>query len=269
MIIKANLHTHTTYCDGKLSPRQMAECALEKGIETLGFSFHSYTPFDLSYCIRNEDKYLVEIDLLKKEYEGRLAILSGIELDYYGRALQGADYVIGSVHYLIGRDGKYYAVDLSAAETQNCIEFGFGGDVVAMVTAYYDNVVNMYTQLKPTIIGHFDLITRFNRNVNFFDEKAVWYVELWQNALDRLLAAAPLFEVNMGSIYRGHRSEPYPSWQILKRIAEKGGRVMLSSDAHDCGGLGFMFDEALEKLRELGFASIKYATKDGFADYKL
>ena len=48
---KADLHTHTSFCDGKNSPEEMVRSAVEKGFDVLGFSGHSYTPFDETYCM--------------------------------------------------------------------------------------------------------------------------------------------------------------------------------------------------------------------------
>ena len=42
----SNFHTHTTYCDGKDTPRALAEEAMRLGCPALGFSGHSYTAFD-------------------------------------------------------------------------------------------------------------------------------------------------------------------------------------------------------------------------------
>ena len=39
---KQNLHTRTTVCNGKDTPKQMAQVALEKGFDSLGFSSHVY-----------------------------------------------------------------------------------------------------------------------------------------------------------------------------------------------------------------------------------
>ena len=48
---KINLHSHTTYCDGKNSPEEMALAAMDRGFDVFGFSGHSYTAFDESYCM--------------------------------------------------------------------------------------------------------------------------------------------------------------------------------------------------------------------------
>lgn len=44
----SNLHTHTTYCDGKNSIEENILYAIEKNFISLGFSGHSYLPFDNS-----------------------------------------------------------------------------------------------------------------------------------------------------------------------------------------------------------------------------
>ena len=38
-----NLHTHTTYCDGRDTPVEMIESAIAQGFDSIGFSGHSYT----------------------------------------------------------------------------------------------------------------------------------------------------------------------------------------------------------------------------------
>ena len=48
------LHCHTVYCDGKNTPEEMVLAAIENGMHALGFSTHSYTSRDLTYCIRKE-----------------------------------------------------------------------------------------------------------------------------------------------------------------------------------------------------------------------
>ena len=40
-----NLHTHSTYCDGADTPKEMVERALELGFDTIGFSGHSHMYF--------------------------------------------------------------------------------------------------------------------------------------------------------------------------------------------------------------------------------
>ena len=63
-----NFHTHTRYCDGKNTPEEMVQYALKLGFDSLGFSGHAFTEFDLSYCMTPEEtkQYIDEINALKK-----------------------------------------------------------------------------------------------------------------------------------------------------------------------------------------------------------
>ena len=91
--IKSNVHTHTTFCDGQDSMEDMVKAAVSLGFDTLGFSFHSYTPFDPSYCIRDYYEYMREFERLRKEYGQTICLLNGVELDLYGERPSVYDFV--------------------------------------------------------------------------------------------------------------------------------------------------------------------------------
>ncbi|MBQ7219224.1 MAG: PHP domain-containing protein, partial [Ruminococcus sp.] len=80
-MITKDLHAHSTYCDGKNTPREMVEAALKKGLNTFGISGHSYTAFDTSYCMQKEDipRYIEELHYLRAEYFDRIHVLCGVE----------------------------------------------------------------------------------------------------------------------------------------------------------------------------------------------
>ena len=46
MKLRANAHTHTTFCDGKNSVEEMTLAAIERGFVALGFSMHGWTPYE-------------------------------------------------------------------------------------------------------------------------------------------------------------------------------------------------------------------------------
>jgi histidinol-phosphatase (PHP family) len=84
---KQNLHTHTTYCDGKHTPRELVEFAVQKGFDSLGFSEHSYMYFspERSMSLEDTPKYKEEIKNLKKEYKDRISIFCGMEVEMYSK----------------------------------------------------------------------------------------------------------------------------------------------------------------------------------------
>ena len=114
----SNFHTHTCLCDGKDTPEELVLRALELGCPALGFSGHSYAPYDEGYCmsVAQTAEYKAEIRRLQQKYAGRICIYMGIEQDFYSEAFtEGYDYVIGSVHYL-RKNGAYLPVDASQAQ---------------------------------------------------------------------------------------------------------------------------------------------------------
>ena len=87
-MIREDFHTHTTFSDGANSSEEMVLAAIEKGMTSIGFSEHSYAPYDLDCCIPSEDipKYRDEIARLKKKYEGIIDIYCGVEQDFFAPA---------------------------------------------------------------------------------------------------------------------------------------------------------------------------------------
>ncbi len=243
MVLK-DYHVHTTYCDGKSTAEETVKAAVSRGVHTLGFSGHSYTPFDTDYCMTPEktERYIEEITRLKEKYADKINILCGIELDAYSDTdVSPFDYAIGSAHY-IKKDGCYIPVDLSADTLRNAVKDHFGGDVYALTEAYYETV-ELLKDKSIDIIGHFDLITKFNQHGAMFDEQHPRYAEAAFKAVDVLIQKKIPFEINTGVIIRGYKDKPYPSDMILDKIAEKGGNFLLNSDSHRSDMLCFEFEK--------------------------
>ncbi len=245
-MIKSNYHTHTNFCDGKNTPEDVVKEAIERGFDIIGFSAHAYTPTDSLWCLKKEreEEYAKEIMRLKEAYKDKIKIMAGLELDYYSEVdTSWCDFTIGSVHYVY-KNGKYYGIDSSPELFQKIIDEAFGGDVYAFVEEYYRLVGDVYNKTKCDIIGHFDLITKFNENGEFFDTENPRYKEAVRSALAKLLPENIPFEVNTGAISRGYRTEPYPAKDILELIAKENGSVIINSDSHQKETIDFYFDEA-------------------------
>ena len=102
-MIPCNYHTHTCFCDGKHTPEEMVLEAIRLGCKELGFSGHSHTPFDDSFCMSKENTlaYIDTVRNLQKQYAEQIKIYLGIEQDYHSpESTEGYDYILGSVHYV-------------------------------------------------------------------------------------------------------------------------------------------------------------------------
>lgn len=256
-MIRSDYHVHTVFCDGKNTPEEMAEAALARGMETLGFSGHSYTFFDESYCIPKEkmSQYRNTVAALKEQYRGKLRILCGIEQDLYAtEPTEGYDYVIGSVHYLKAGEA-YIPLDETAALLQKTIDELFQGDALALAEAYFASVARLAAG-KPTIVGHLDLLTKFNEQKALFDTAHPRYLAAARKAMDALLDVKAIFEINTGAMARRYRTTPYPEDGLLTYIVQNGGRVILSSDAHSKEGLLYAFEKGEALARACGVQTL-------------
>ncbi len=271
MMKKANFHTHTTFCDGKNTVEEMVKSAIEKEFMTLGFSGHSYTDFDLDFCMKKEEipNYIKEVETVKEKYKNEITIYTGVEQDIFsGKVSDVFDYSIGSVHY-IKKEGKYLCVDWKEEISKSHIKNYFDGDAYAFAAAYYETVAEVLEVTGADIIGHFDLIAKFNEHGSLFDANDIRYKKAVSIAIDRLLPYGKPFEINTGAIYRGLRTEPYPSTAILQEIHKKGGTILLSSDSHDVNSIGFYFTETVELVKKIGFRDCVIWSPHGFVKVEL
>ena len=159
----SDLHIHTDLCDGGDTPEAMAERAQLLGLRTLGFSGHSPTDFGCEWALRDLDGYVGRINSLRGRVR-ELNILCGLEYDS-GWTLVGRerfDYIIGSVHYIPTPDGRRVPIDESREITAECIERDFGGSSDRFAEAYFEELASMVARVRPDIVGHLDLIEKFN-----------------------------------------------------------------------------------------------------------
>ena len=260
-MIVEDLHTHTTYCDGNDTPEDMVKEAIKKGLLTIGFSGHVYLRHGEDYCMSRENtkKYFEEIHSLKEKYKDQITILCGIEDDLYSvEDTSMFDYVIGSVHD-IRVNGGYVTIDNTPEIFEQGVKKHFDGDFYTACEKYFESLPECMRQKKPDIIGHFDLVSKFNEKCNFFDENHPRYIKAWQKALDELLTFGIPFEINTGAMSRQWRTGPYPAKPMLEYIAKHGGKIIFNGDTHAKENLCYKHEE-LEKLaKDAGFTKRCYA----------
>ncbi|MBQ8606552.1 MAG: histidinol-phosphatase HisJ family protein [Clostridia bacterium] len=267
MNTKQSLHTHCTFCDGKDTPEQIIETAIEKGFGAVGFSSHSYTSFSSIYTLKpgKTEEYKAHINSLRPIYEDKIDIFLGLEFDMLSddTDLSGYDYVIGTVHSLKTKEG-ITAFDRSQEVVQGIIDTHFGGDGMAYAKAYFEHLSHLAQYGSFDILGHFDIITKHADNVKFFDEQSKDYMKWATDAMDTLSGKIPFFEVNTGAISRGYRKSPYPRPALIKELKARGFGAVITSDCHDRNHLDCRFDEAAELLRACGFKEKYILTKSGW-----
>ncbi len=241
----SDLHVHTNFCDGKNTPEEMVLSAIEKGVNRLGLVCHAKLPFDTDWTIKaeNVEPFKAEINRLKGKYKDRIEVLCGTELDFFtDMDARGFDFTIGSVHYFcVG--GKFYEIDCSEEKFAFAIKNAFNGDAYLAVENYFETLSGYAIKFNPDIIGHFDLVRKFNKGGKYFDENHPRYISAMEKAIDKLLPLGVPFEINTGAIARGYQDSPYPSLTAIETIRKRGGKFVLNSDSHNVDTIGYQFNE--------------------------
>ena len=270
-MIPQNLHTHTLWDDGSNGAEQMIRAAMAAGLSSIGLSAHCPMPFENDWeCPRERlPAYMEQVYALREKYAGQIAVYMGIEWDAMAADadLTPFDYVIGSVHEL-PVDG-HRSVDCDPETTMRYLSECFGGDADAAAEMFFAQYGAVAERAEVDIVGHFDLLTKYDEQYGFFRPDSPRYKKAALAAMEKLVAADKIFEVNTGAIGRGWRTTPYPSQPLLACLREMGGRVTISSDAHSTQGIVCAFDRAQELVRRCGFTEIWILDGKRFVHHEL
>jgi histidinol-phosphatase (PHP family) len=262
------------YCrhaKGQLEPVIVA--AIEAGFTHYGLSEHcpryreqdryadesDLTPADLLTAFR---AYADEAFSLRERYADRIQLIVGFETERLPpgdwaarmrelRGLAPFEYVVGSVHDV---DGVY--VDYTPELTEQLAELLGGRD--ALHARYFDAVTDMVTTLKPEVVGHFDLVRKFDGPGASISRHAWPHIEA---ALEAIAAAGSVLDVNCGAARRG-LSPVYPLPAILERAHAMGIGVTLGDDSHGADGVGVGLELSMAAIAAAGYRELRYLARE-------
>jgi histidinol-phosphatase (PHP family) len=247
--------------------------AIDAGFTTYGLSEHcarwrsedrfpdelDLSPDDLVALF---DDYVAEARRLRDAHADRLEILLGFETEVlpperWPAAMRGVraaipdcDYMIGSVHHVDG-----LPIDSSPALYTRAVDAAGGAEALRL--AYFALVERVATELAPEVLGHFDLVRKFDRD-------ALDGTPRLRAAIDRALeatrAAGCALDVNAAPHRRG-LGPVYPQPWILARACAMGIPVTLGDDSHGAHDVGVGLDACVAAIARAGYREIHYLTR--------
>lgn len=240
----ANYHTHTWRCNhawGKET--EYVENALKMGMQILGFADHAPYIFPDGYYSRFRMKpeqypeYAQMVLALRKEYEGRIEIPLGLEMEYYPRHFpelmavlrdHPLDYMILGQHFV----GNEYDAPYN----------GLASEDESLLRQYVRQTCDAMNTGLFTYFAHPDLI-------NFQGDSKIYKHHMRDICRESKSCGVPL-EYNLLGL-SGGRHYPTPAfWEVA---AEEGCDVILGRDAHRPEEL---LDEKTEQLARRNLASL-------------
>jgi len=76
-----DLHNHTTYSDGRFSPRDIIEAAIKAGLSAVGIADHYRTTRTRSLAPPSLEEYQEHVRRLATHYKDKIKVLVGVEVD--------------------------------------------------------------------------------------------------------------------------------------------------------------------------------------------
>jgi histidinol-phosphatase (PHP family) len=250
----------------------VVEAAIAAGFTTYGLSEHCprfqpqhlypeeshLAPADLA---RTFERYVRSALELRARHADRLELLIGFEteaLPVEGWAAkmrelrQSApfDYIVGSVHSI----GDTW-VDLNAETSERAARENGGWE--ALRGKYFDQLASLVDALRPEVVGHVDLIRRFEPADFRFSEASLKRAE---RVLEAARAAGSALDVNAAPARRGF-GPVYPGPEVLARACAMGVPVTLGDDSHGPDGVGVGLDACLQAIAVAGYTSVHYLTR--------
>ena len=276
-----NLHTHSTFCDGKAKPEEYVHKAIELGFHTLGFSSHAPVPFENNFSLKEEqfDEYTNTIRELKERFKENINIFLSLEIDFIPGITKNfeefvkdgnLDYTIGGIHLIRNKEkqGLWFIDGPKHEIYDNGLNKIFNGNVRKAVETFYYQTQEMVVTQKPDIIAHLDKIKMHNKN-RYFSEEESWYKELIWKTLKIISGSDCIVEVNTRGLYKKRSNTTFPGPAILEQIHHLGIPITLSSDAHKPEELNGYYNETIYLLKEIGFKEILYFNDAGWKEQRI
>ncbi|WP_106766852.1 histidinol-phosphatase [Paenibacillus faecalis] len=258
--MKFDLHTHHFRCghaDGNI--RDYIEAGISAGLQVIGISDHTpyfgnpeEHPFPYISMAKAEiANYVNEVLELKKEYDGIIDVLLGIESDFfpehaktYHEALSRYpfDYIIGSVHQVSGVSifNKNRWKNLSPKQK------------IAEKEEYFSLIRQSAKSGMFQILGHIDAMKgNYPSFTDILTEDAL------EETLQVIAECGVAIEINTSGKTKLSGGW-YPSHEILERAHFHGVEVTFGSDAHKPSRVGDEFEEVAAVLKDIGYTEWVY-----------
>ncbi len=206
-----------------------------------------------AFLLHRFSLYMQECRRLQEKYRSQIRIFAAIESETYSGYKEfmpylittfQPDYVVGSVHFVddLGFDYSREQYDQTAA---------VAGGKDELYCRYFDLQYEMLQFLKPSVVGHFDLIRIFDPDY----KTRLLHPEIMARIKRNLSLIKELdliMDFNLRSLLKG-ADEPYISRVILQMARDLGITVVPGDDSHGVSNVGANMQTGLAILADLGF----------------
>lgn len=199
------------------------------------------------------ERYIEECRRLQQKYADQIEIFAAMEIETYSgydRFIPALieryrpDYIVGSIHFINDMVFDY------SQERYDLLAEAVGG-YDELYCRYFDTQQEMIELLRPSVVGHFDLIRIFDRDYRKRLQKPEIEKRIIRN-LQLIKDYDLIMDFNIRSLLKG-ADEPYISGQILRMARDLDIAVVPGDDSHGLANIRVNMDRAIAILEEYGF----------------
>lgn len=266
-----NLHTHTYFCDGKGTPVEFINKAIELKLPYLGFSAHAPLPFHCDWAIPEEklSEYCETINNLQEEFSKKITIYHGFEIDFLDsigfpsltyNCVSNAQVFISSIHFLNihfeNREVPPKFIEIDGTYSQFMLAMkGHNYSLKKLLSNFLQSTEEMLVSPVPKgakkIIGHVDKVVLNAQQLPEFETLSDWFYSVLIDLLIKNNHHFQFVEINTRAIYKKGMTHPYPRLVVLESLHENQIPLILNSDAHHPSEIIAGYKECSDKLASL------------------
>ena len=274
-------HSGSFCAHAKGTLEEVVEAAIARGFTHYGLSEHvpRYRDQDLfpgeehlgtEGLVRAFEDYARTAFALQERYRDRIELLVGFETETLPpdiwpdrmrdlRRSYPFDYFVGSMHDI---DGRW--IDVSPTMTEE-IKAEAGGPE-ALHVIWFERLADMVRRLSPDVVGHIDLVRKFEPADFAFGPAALKAAE---GLLDAVRTTGAALDVNCAPVRNGYGA-PYPQLPLLEMACRMGVGVTLGDDSHGPDTVGVGLTASLEAIGQAGYRSVRRLSRaNGWQDVPL
>ena len=195
--------------------------------------------------------YFRECRRLQEKYSSKIEIFTAFETETYAGSSAHVkelveelrpDYLVGSVHHV-------HDICIDFDEQNFSLAVEKAGGITNLYQDYLDAQYGMLQELEPSVVGHFDLIRKFDLNyLQTLANPNVW--QRVERNLDYISDNALILDFNLRGFDKA--TEQYPSMPVLEAALERDIAIVPGDDSHGVNSVGRNFDKGIEILHSLG-----------------
>ena len=252
-----DMHTHSDNSfDAKSTVDELCQAAVNRGLYALAVTDHCEAEYikmgencEFGSFDRQIPQSVRDINSAREKYKGKLLVIRGLELGepmhdprQTAHALRYADFdfILASVHNLIGRDDFYY-LDYKTV------------DVNEILREYFDELA------ETAAFEHFDSLSHLTYPLRYIVEREGYYPDLdpFSEQIDRifriLIQNKKALEINVSGLFKPI-GRTLPDEALVRRFRELGGEyITIGTDAHSSDMVGKGIERGIAVAKAAGF----------------